>query len=120
VAVLNRVRKALDRAHLAHQNNAAGSKHAPLSARIQSLERDVTSDRGKNAAVLVAGTGRAVEKVLKVASWFEQERDCLVEVRTKTVGTVDDVVVEGDDDDQEEEESRIRHLSSLEVVVRLK
>ncbi|KAF6811661.1 protein kinase, partial [Colletotrichum musicola] len=60
----------------------------------------------------------AVEKVLSVAAWFSGEKDCEVEVRTRTVGTVDDVVVEG-----EEEfggESRVRKVSCLEVTVKLR
>ena len=71
----------------------------------------------KGVEVLVTGTGRALEKVLGVAGWFEGQGDCVVEIRTGTVGTVDDVV---DEDGEEEEESRVRRVSCLEVVVRLK
>ena len=103
-----------------------------LHARVKALERSVRSttagsggggggadtDAGAGAAVVtVMATGRAVEKALRVAGWFEQEGDCAVAVRTGTVGTVDDVVVE---DGEGEDESRIRKMSCLEVQVRLR
>lgn len=119
MAAVQRVRKTLDRAHLSHQNNAAGQKHASLASRIEGLKRSGEDhDRdGKEVEVLVTGTGKALEKVLRVAAWFEEQGDCSVEVRTGTVGTVDDVV---DGDGEEEEDSRVRRLSCLEVVVKLK
>jgi ribonuclease P/MRP protein subunit POP7 len=40
-----------------------------------------------------------------------------VELRTRTVGTVDDVIIE---DEDVEDSSRIRKLSCLEVIVRLR
>lgn len=120
MAAVQRVRKILDKAHLSHQNNAA--KHTSLAARIQGLEREAaasgTKTGEKKVEVLVTGTGRALEKVMSVAGWFEEQGDCDVELRTGTVGTVDDIV-EGDDA-EEEEESRVRRLSKLEVVIRLK
>ncbi|KAH8170027.1 rpp20 subunit of nuclear RNase MRP and P domain-containing protein [Sarocladium implicatum] len=120
MASVQRVRKILDKAHLSHQNNAA--KHTSLAARIQGLEREAAAAGSKNGEkkveVLVTGTGKALEKVLSVAAWFEDQGDCEIEVRTGTVGTVDDVV--DGDDGEEEEESRVRRLSKLEVVVRLK
>lgn len=125
MAAVQRVRKTLDRAHLSHQNNATGpgGKHASLASRIEGLERSAQASgagsegREKEVEVLVTGTGRALEKVLGVAAWFEEQGDCLVEIKTGTVGTVDDVV---DEDGEEEEESRVRRMSSLEVVLKLK
>jgi ribonuclease P/MRP protein subunit POP7 len=58
-----------------------------------------------------------VEKTLGVAGWFQQQPDCVVELRTRTVGTVDDVIIE---DEDVEDSSRIRKLSCLEVIVRLR
>ena len=40
MAAVQRVRKILDKAHLSHQNNAAGSKNASLAMRIQGLEME--------------------------------------------------------------------------------
>ncbi|VZH90446.1 unnamed protein product [Fusarium fujikuroi] len=75
-----------------------------------------TTGAAPNAAVTLAGTGRAIEKILAVASWFEQEGDCEVEITTGTVGAVDDVVASGDEEDQ----SRLRKLSCLELRIKLK
>ncbi|RSL67699.1 hypothetical protein CEP54_003059 [Fusarium duplospermum] len=112
MSVVKRARKQLD-ASLRTAN--AAPKHASVHSRIEALKRAGGSD-ADSAEVKVMGTGRAVEKTLAVASWFEQEGDCEVEIRTGTVGTVDDVVVEGD----EEDESRLRKLSYLEVSIKLK
>lgn len=112
MAVVKRARKQLDSSL---KTTSAAHKNASLRDRIETLERggaDVES-----ALVTVMGTGRAVEKTLAVASWFEQQGDCEVEVRTTTVGTVDDVVV---DDENEEDTSRLRKMSCLEVSIRLK
>jgi ribonuclease P/MRP protein subunit POP7 len=61
-----------------------------------------------------------VEKTLSVASWFEQQDDCEVALRTKTVGTVDDVVLGENEDGDVEDESRVRRMSCLEVSLKLK
>jgi len=79
------------------------------------LRRDnASAEAGKEVTVL--GTGKAIQKCLGVASWFANEKDCVVCVRTRTVGTVDDVIVEGD---EAEDMSRVRRVSALEVVIRL-
>ena len=116
----------------------AAPRGVSLDSRIKALQRSSTgNDSSRNtsrggdgrgvmgatgagnrpAVVEVMGTGRAVEKTLKLASWFEQRGDCVVEVRTDTVATVDDVVPE---DEDELEESRVRKLSCLKVSVRLR
>lgn len=115
MSAVKRVRKQLDQGL---RSSAAAPRNASLQSRIQALERqqdDAGSSEG--AVVTVMGTGRAVEKTLSLASWFEQQGDCRVEMRTKTVGTVDDVVVE---DGDVEDESRLRKMSCLEVVIKLK
>lgn len=110
MSAVTRVRKQLDQSL---RTSSAAPKNASLQSRVEALQRE--QPRDSSAAVIVTGTGRAVEKTLRVAAWFEQQGDCEVEVRTKTVGTVDDIV-----DEEEGEESRIRKLSCLEVVVKLK
>lgn len=112
MAAVKRARKQLD-ASLKTTN--AAPKNASLHSRVENLKRTggVAAD---SAVVTVMGTGRAIEKTLAVAGWFEQEGDCEVEIKTGTVGTVDDVVTGGD----EEDESRLRKLGSLEVRIKLK
>lgn len=115
MSAVKRVQKHLDKS-LRH-STAAAPKNASLNSRVEALKRRTGRHLSENSsamAVTVTGTGRAVEKTLSLASWFEQKADCVVEVRTGTVGTVDDILVEGED------ESRVRRLSCLEVVVRLK
>ncbi|KAM0562720.1 hypothetical protein ACHAPJ_001557 [Fusarium lateritium] len=112
MAVVKRVRKQLD---ASLKTTDAAPKHASVHSRIEALKRTGGGD-ADSAVVTVTGTGRAIEKTLAVASWFEQEGDCEVEVTTGTVGTVDDVVADG----EEEDESRLRKLSCLEVRIKLK
>ncbi|ROT41028.1 hypothetical protein SODALDRAFT_322248 [Sodiomyces alkalinus F11] len=120
MAIVNRVRKRLDKSL---QGRAPSTRGMNLAQRVEMLHRD-GGTRGGNAdgsakcEVIVLGTGKAVEKTLQVASWFMAQGDCLVQVRTKTVGTVDDVVVEGDEFGGDD--ARVRKMSCLEVVVTLK
>lgn len=91
-----------------------GLKNASLHQRVEALKRGAGAG-GDGAAVTVMGTGRAVEKTLAVAAWFEDKGEWVVEVRTGTVGAVDDVVVE---EGEGEDESRVRKLSCLEVTIK--
>ncbi|KAM5358737.1 hypothetical protein ACJZ2D_015021 [Fusarium nematophilum] len=118
MAVVKRVRKQLD---ASLRTTDAAPKNASVHERVRALERTAAAGGGAGgdgAIVTVMGTGRAIEKTLAVAGWFEQEGDCEVEVRTSTVATVDDVVVDGDGD--VEDESRLRKLNCLEVSIKFK
>ncbi|EKJ71862.1 hypothetical protein NXS19_013835 [Fusarium pseudograminearum] len=112
MAAVKRVRKQLD---ASLKKTDAAPKHTSLHARVEGLKRTAggASDGG---VVTLLGTGKAIEKTLSLAGWFEQEGDCEVEIKTGTVGTIDDVVAEGD----EEDESRLRKLNCLEVLIKLK
>ncbi|KAM3554958.1 hypothetical protein MY1884_005858 [Beauveria asiatica] len=126
MSAVKRARKQLDRSLKSGGSSQAARKNASLHARIESLKRDVERDTSANeaygASVTLLGTGKAVEKTLALAGWFEQQSDCRVAVRTRTVATVDDVVAGGEPGaaEREEDESRLRRLSCLEVVVSLK
>ncbi len=61
-------------------------------------------------------TGKAVEKLLRLAVHFQGEEGIRVRVGTGSVGAVDDVVGEAG---EETGESRVRRMSCLEVGVRL-
>ncbi|RDA95379.1 hypothetical protein CP533_3502 [Ophiocordyceps camponoti-saundersi (nom. inval.)] len=118
MSVVNRVQRLLDKSLRDAAASAAAPRNASLSARVQALSRDDAAASASRTAVTVSGAGKAIEKTLSVASWFENKGDCAVEVRTGTVGAVDDVLpAEGEDGD---DETRVRRLSYLEVVVRLK
>ncbi|KAM3546047.1 hypothetical protein ARSEF1564_001140 [Beauveria bassiana] len=135
MSAVKRARKQLDRSLKSGGSSQAARKNASLHARIESLKRDVERDsRSRSsssdnaaygASVTLLGTGKAVEKTLALAGWFEQQSDCRVAVRTRTVATVDDVVTGPEPggaaaEQEEEDESRLRRLSCLEVVVSLK
>lgn len=153
MAVVKRVRKALDNNGGAQPRTTRG---LPLTARVAALSAGGrgagrsgnNSDEGGGAdgsvgEVVVLGTGRAIEKTLNVAAWFQRQNDCLVSLRTRSVAAVDDVVLGGaktaagdgewdadadpEDADMEQERggevedhSRVRMVSCLEVAVRLR
>jgi ribonuclease P/MRP protein subunit POP7 len=66
------------------------------------------------------GTGRAIEKVLRLGLYWQGQEDVLVSIRTGSVGAVDDVVGVESGEEAGFEESRVRWVSSLEVGVRLR
>jgi ribonuclease P/MRP protein subunit POP7 len=75
---------------------------------------------GKNARdeeVIMKATGKAIEKLLRLAIWWQGQKGVVVRIRTGSVGAVDDVVEKGGE--ELVEESRIRRTSCLEVGVRL-
>lgn len=154
MAVVKRVRKALDSSGGAQPKSTRG---LPLTARVAALSTGgrATSGRGNNDSdsgqdgsneggegeVIVLGTGKAIEKTLNVAAWFQRQNDCRVSLRTRSVAAVDDVVVgtaknadgdwdadadpddadaEPEGDDEAEDHSRVRMVSCLEVAVRLR
>lgn len=64
------------------------------------------------------GTGKAIEKVLQLALYWQQQEDVMVQIRTGSVGAIDDVVeAEGG---TETGESRVRRVSCLELGVTLR
>lgn len=115
MAIVRRVRKRLDKSL---EGRAPSTRGMNLEQRVEMLQRDGGADGPGKCEVIVLGTGKAIEKTLQVAGWFMGQGDCLVQVRTKTVGTVDDVVVEGDEFGGDF--SRVRKVSCLEAVVSLK
>lgn len=105
--------------------------------KLKRLSEPVTPSGGKAPEeVVLKGTNRAIERVLGLALFFQGQDDCVVRLRTSSVGTVDDIVestdpvsangaeeVERNDGEGEEEEmpeSRIRHMSVVEVAITLK
>lgn len=120
MSIVKRVRKMLDKSL---QGHAPATRGMSLPQRVAVLNREGGTKGvggGSHCEVTIMGTGAVIEKTLSVASWFMAQGDCDVDVRTKTVGTVDDVVAEGGADDGFEDESRVRMVSCLEVLVRLK
>ncbi|KAI1486838.1 Rpp20 subunit of nuclear RNase MRP and P-domain-containing protein [Biscogniauxia mediterranea] len=132
-SVTTRVRKQLDRylrqassSSKAFTNKLAGSKNASLEDRVRAIQHQsrngTTSGIGLEDAgeVLVLGTGRAIQKVTEVALFFQNQPDCVVQLRTGSVGTVDDIVVEGEEGFGGESDERVRMMSCLEVSIKLR
>ena len=71
----------------------------------------------RDEEVIVKATGKAIERCLQVGLWAMQQEDLRVEVRTGSVGAVDDVV---EVEEGGEVESRVRRVSCLEVRVGLR
>lgn len=115
MGIVNKVRRALDKSP-----SSRSTKGLPLAARMAALNSPASSDR-LGDEVLVRATGRAMALALHLVAWFSKQNDYKVSVRTMSLDTVDDVVVDDDDGaDAEggfaaEEESRTRILSCLEI-----
>ncbi|KAI1392477.1 Rpp20 subunit of nuclear RNase MRP and P-domain-containing protein, partial [Hypoxylon trugodes] len=134
-SVTTRVRKQLDKnireassSNKAFTNKLASNKNASLDERIRAIQRGSsskgnTSGNGiglENAGeVVVLGTGRAIPKVLEVAMFFQKQADCIVQMKTGSVGAVDDVIQEGEEEWGGEGEERVRMMSSLEASIKL-
>ncbi|OTB17126.1 hypothetical protein K445DRAFT_21316 [Daldinia sp. EC12] len=132
-SVTARVRKQLGKnlreasaSNKAFTNRLASNKNASLDERIRAIQRHSASkDSGIGledaGEVVVLGTGRAVQKVVEVAMFFQKQQDCIVQLKTGSVGAVDDVVVGGEGEEWGGEgEERTRMMSSLEASIKLK
>ncbi|KAF3014224.1 hypothetical protein E8E14_008530 [Neopestalotiopsis sp. 37M] len=132
-SITTRVRKQLNkslRAASTHTpksltNTVAAKGHlGPLSSRIQALHKGPEDGIALEQArqVVVIGTGKAIEKVVNVAAFFQGQGDVEVRLQTGSLGAVDDVVPE------EEEENglgtgvgeRERMVSCLKAVIKLR
>lgn len=125
ISVVKRVRTYLD----AIESRSAGklSLEGGDGRLLKGIERGVNNggERGegkRDEEVVIKGTGKAIEKVVRLAAWWQGQSDVRVVVRTGSVGAVDDVVEKGDGGEGEGmvEESRIRRVSCLEVGIRLR
>ncbi|KAI1359091.1 Rpp20 subunit of nuclear RNase MRP and P-domain-containing protein [Xylaria arbuscula] len=134
-SVTTRIRKQLDKnlrqsasARSAFTNKLAQKKNLGLDQRVrriqQQSENASTGGLGlglqNSGEVLVLGTGRAIQKVTEVALFFQNQPDCIVQLRTGSVAAVDDVVSKEQDGLEGDVTERARMMSSLEVSIRLR
>jgi ribonuclease P/MRP protein subunit POP7 len=84
--------------------------------------RDAREKGKEPEEVLVKATGKAIEKALRIALYFQGQEDCAVRLRTGSVGAVDDVLVKerGEEGEEDVPETRIRMTSMLEVGISLR
>ncbi|KAH6629981.1 Rpp20 subunit of nuclear RNase MRP and P-domain-containing protein [Chaetomium sp. MPI-SDFR-AT-0129] len=132
MSLVRRARKILDRRATAMtmgSGRTGGAKGVPsLAARVAALGGDAASGNGSGSRsvgfvtdglddVLFVATGRAIEKAVELACFFQRERELIVLMRTRSVKAVDDVVA-ADEEADVEDGVRVRNLSSLEVGIR--
>lgn len=94
VSATKRVRKLLS--HIEKRSrgkvdliNGKGSDKQKLRA----LGEQGSGGRGKEPEeVMLKATGKAIEKALSLALFFQSQKDCRVRIRTGSVGVVDDIV----------------------------
>ena len=103
---------------------------------LQQVHESVMASRkgkkdGAQEEVILKGTGKAIQKVLALAAWFQDEaQDQLgvkVVLRTSSVGAIDDIVhmdsddkIERKEENADGDETRIRRVSCLEVGISLR
>lgn len=93
-------------------------------------ERTNTTTGKEPVELVLKATSRAIQNVLGLALYFQGQDDCRVQLRTGTVGVVDDIVesaiseraepMEGENEEGELPESRVRKASFVEVAITLK
>lgn len=113
IVIIKRVQKLLG--HVEERLNPrvrSGASETQLAAAVDEAAR--RRSMGDGEEVIIKGTGKAVEMVLRVGLWWQSQEGVHVAVRTSSVGAVDDIVR-----DEEIEASRVRRLSCLEVSVRM-
>ncbi len=121
---MKRVRKLLshieDRAAEPISLSESRNSHSVLKAvelGIQNRAGKGGKEKGpRDEEVVLKGSGKAIEKVLRLVLYWQGQEDVVVTVRTRSVGAVDDVIEEG----VETGESRVRRVSCLEVGIRLR
>jgi ribonuclease P/MRP protein subunit POP7 len=89
-------------------------------------------EESKTEAITIKGSGRAIEKVLNLAAWFEQrqiEEGVKVRLMTSSAVAIDDIAYDEDgtvepdaqaSEDLDLPESRLRNASVLEVKISLR
>ncbi|KAK4140145.1 Rpp20 subunit of nuclear RNase MRP and P-domain-containing protein [Dichotomopilus funicola] len=133
MSLVRRARKILDRRATAMtmgSGRTGGAKGLPsLAARVAALGGSNAANGSGNGGghsgfvtdglddVLFVATGRAIEKAVELACFFQRERELIVLMRTRSVKAVDDVVA-ADEEADVEDGVRVRNLSSLEVGIR--
>lgn len=120
MGIVSKIRHALDKAP-----SSRSTKGLPLAARMAALNAPAPASDRLDDEVLVRGTGRAMAKALHIAAWFGKQSEYVVSVRTMSLETVDDVVVDEDGADDEggfaaDQESRARMVNCLELGISLR
>lgn len=122
LSVVKRVKKLLDLA----DHRALGkisleqksSEQAMLNALAQEKEQ---KQNNKGEEITLKATGRAIEKLVNLAVFFQKQDNMKIVIRTESVPVIDDIVQKDEDAEDVEAdipETQIRWMSVLEVGVR--
>jgi ribonuclease P/MRP protein subunit POP7 len=127
VATIKRARKALDLAP-----GTQKTKGLPLTQRIESLAVNTSNSKEQSQGgisdalddVVLVATGKAIERAFQAAFILRRNKELIVIFRTRTVSSIDDIVIDDDDDNgadvDMEDQVRVRHMSCVEIGVRWK
>ncbi|KAI9842958.1 MAG: hypothetical protein M1837_006695 [Sclerophora amabilis] len=137
IAAVKRVRKFLDNIEKRSRQSELRSSSGKDLNTIEPNHAPAKKKGHEPEEVVLKATGKAIERALELALYFQRQPDCRVVIRTGSVGTVDDIVYArepGDDggeegpdgnstmrDDREElPETQIRKASTIDIGVSLR
>lgn len=124
ISVVKRVRKNLS-AMQARLTGPINLRH-PSKDVLQQVHEATRKGKRDGEEVILKGTGKAIQKVLTLAAWFQDEAQSdlgvKVVLRTSSVGAIDDVVRRDEEEGEDNvgAETRVRRVSCLEVGISLR
>ncbi|KAK0655292.1 Rpp20 subunit of nuclear RNase MRP and P-domain-containing protein [Cercophora newfieldiana] len=121
MAIIKRVKHALD-------NGPQKTKGLPLTARIAAIGVNAGKNKEQSQGpiadalddVVLIATGKAIQRAFEAAFLLRRNKELVVIFRTRTVSSIDDIVMDDDDEADEEDQVRVRHVSCVEIGVRWK
>lgn len=133
MSAVNRIRGLLKQIDKRGAQSVAGQARQIRGDKILAQARMGLAEASKEE-VTVKGTGRAIQKVLEIAAWFddkERNEGTRVQLFTSSVTAIDDIIVDQGADEsenmaeeevneEETPESRLRQVSVLEVKISLR
>lgn len=94
IPIIKRVRHLLSKAE-DRDTQSLISRKTPLDAkRVEAaIAGGQEEKKGNREEIYVKATGRAIERALQVALFFQQQSDCRVRISTGTADAIDDIIV---------------------------
>ena len=130
LSAVNRVQKLLHQIQKRQTQSALGrNKNSKTTKDAIRAAAEVEFNENETEAVVIKGTGRAIERTMSIALFFLDKSTYRVEVKTGSVLAVDDLIPASQEageentnavDEEDLPESRIRYTSVLEAHVWLK
>ncbi|OCL14256.1 hypothetical protein AOQ84DRAFT_359066 [Glonium stellatum] len=94
IPIIKRVRHLLSKAEDRDTQSLLPRK-TPLDAKTieAAIAEGQGEKKGKREEIFVKASGRAIERALQVALFFQQQSDCRVRISTGTADAIDDIIV---------------------------